>query len=110
MPDSYDIKKLFGKRIKNLRIKHGLTQSQIAELVNVDPKHISCIENGKNFPSASIITKLSSTFEIHPKSLFEFEPEPSIVDLKQSLIKSIENASVQQIEKIFIYTKFLLNN
>ena len=44
-----NIKNLFGRKIKEYRKKRNLTQAQLAELVNVDDKHISCIESGKNF-------------------------------------------------------------
>lgn len=49
------IKILFGKKIKEYRKKKKLTQAQLAEFVNVDDKHISCIESGKNFPSPDLI-------------------------------------------------------
>lgn len=45
-----NIKNLFGRKIKEYRKKKNLTQAQLAELVNVDDKHISCIESvGCNF-------------------------------------------------------------
>ena len=45
-----NIKILFGKKIKELRKKRNYTQAQLAEIVNVDDKHISCIESGKISP------------------------------------------------------------
>lgn len=40
--------------------------------MNVDDKHISCIESGKNFPSADLIERLATSLEVEPKDLFEF--------------------------------------
>ena len=60
------IKKLLGARIKELRIKSGLTQAELAEIVSIDPKHQSCVENGRNFPSADLIEKYAKAFEIDP--------------------------------------------
>lgn len=37
------LKKDFGLRLKELRNKKGITQYQLAELVDIDPKHISHI-------------------------------------------------------------------
>ena len=67
-----NIKNLFGRKIKEYRKKKNLTQAQLAELVNVDDKHISCIESGKNFPSADLIERLATSLEVEPKDLFEF--------------------------------------
>lgn len=45
-----DIKELTGKRIKELRLKKGLKQSELAELVSLEPRSISRIESGHHFP------------------------------------------------------------
>ena len=45
------IKVLFGRKIREYRKKKNLTQAHLTKLVNVDDKHISCIESGKNFLS-----------------------------------------------------------
>lgn len=102
-----NIKNLFGQRIKILRKKKNLTQAQISELVDVDAKHISCIENGKNFPSPELISKLADAFKMHPKELFEFDNTPSPLDLKEEIIKMLDTATEDEIEKIFIYFKFI---
>lgn len=102
-----DIKLLFGQRIKTLRKKRNWTQLQVAEMVNVDAKHISCVENGKNFPSPELIAKLAEAFKLHPSELFEFENTPTTTDLKQDLVKLIESANNNEIAKIYIYTKFI---
>lgn len=105
-----NIKNLFGQRIKILRKKRNLTQSQIAEMVDVDAKHISCIENGKNFPSPELIAKFANAFKINPKDLFEFDNIPSSLDLKAELIKLLDTVSEDEIEKIFVYSKFISGN
>ena len=67
-----EVKRLFGKKIKEFRKKGNLTQAQLAEMVNDDDKHISCIESGKNFPSADLIDRLAKALGVEPKDLFEF--------------------------------------
>lgn len=46
------LKQQLGLRIKELRKKNKLTQAQLAKKVNIATKHESCIETGKNYPSA----------------------------------------------------------
>ncbi|MFA7658459.1 MAG: helix-turn-helix transcriptional regulator [Candidatus Gastranaerophilaceae bacterium] len=102
-----DVKNLFGQRIKILRKKRNLTQSNIAEMVDVDAKHISCIENGKNFPSPELIAKLANAFNLHVKELFEFENPPTSIDFKKEIVKTLDTASDEEIERIFNFTKFI---
>ena len=88
-----NIKILFGRKIRELRKKRNMTQAALAELVNVDDKHISCIESAKNFPSADLIDRLSTALKVEPKDLFEFyylqEPE-NLRNEISSMIKILE--------------------
>ena len=70
------LKKDFGLRLKELRNKKGITQYQLAELVDIDPKHLSHIETGKSFPKADLIEKLAKALDIYYKNLF-FNTESS---------------------------------
>ena len=79
------IKELFGKKIKEYRKNRKLTQAQLAEMVNVDDKHISCIESGKNFPSADLIERFAVALEVEPKDLFEFYYLQEPHDLKENI-------------------------
>lgn len=106
-PFGYNIKKLFGARIKSLRSAKNLTQAKIAELTDVDSKHISCIESGKNFPSAELMGRIAFALGVHPKELFEFEIAPTTGELKEEIAKTISCASDSEIEKIFVYSKFI---
>ncbi len=89
-----NIKVLFGRKLKELRKKNKMTQAKLAELVNVDDKHISCIESGKNFPSADLISRMCDAFEIEPKDLFEFYHLQEPNDLRKSInsmVKVLDN-------------------
>jgi len=68
-----NIKKDFGQRIKELRTKKGITQYQLAEMINIDPKHMSHIETGRSFPKADLIEKIATVFDIEYTDLFKTE-------------------------------------
>ena len=53
-----DIKKVLGKRIKDLRKAKGLTQEKVAELIGIETKSFSNIETGKVFPIAENLNKI----------------------------------------------------
>ena len=100
-----DIKKLFGLRVKEYRKKLGLTQAQLAELVSIDDKHISCIENGKNFPSADLIARISAALKIEPKELFEFYHLQESKNLKKDIVTMLDTLSQEQLQEVFKYIR-----
>ena len=54
-----DLKKDFGLRLKELRNKRGITQSKLAEMVEIDPKHMSHIETGSTKLSLQVFGELA---------------------------------------------------
>ena len=66
-------KKLFGKRLKELREKRGMTQEELSNLLNIEWQHISRLENGKNLPSCTILISLAEIFDIDIRSLTKYE-------------------------------------
>ena len=107
MTDS-DFKKLFGKRIKELRIKNGLTQEQLAEMIEVGERNLSKIECGNVFVKAKTITKLIDALKIEPQELFEFSQHKESEYLETFLINEIKNDSVdiKMLYKIYRAIKY----
>ena len=66
-----DIRKRFGKRIKELRQARGLSQEALAHLVELNTSYISGIEKGESDISIEMIQKLSIAFQINISDLFE---------------------------------------
>lgn len=96
-----------GNVIKNLREKKGLTQSQLAELINVSDKAISRWETGKGFPDISLVEPLASALGISVIELFSgqtvdnrnvsgnmLRSEFYICPICQNIVHSLGNAVV----------------
>ena len=64
-----DKRKYIGARIKELRKIKGLKQSELAELVGIDSKHMSKLECGRCFPSFDLLSKIA---QILDKSIADF--------------------------------------
>ena len=103
-----NIKILFGKKIKELRKKLNYTQAQLAEKVGVDNKHISCIEGGKNFPSADLIARLAAAFLVETKDLFEFNYHKNPENLKDEITAMIEKLDNNELMLAYKYIKTFL--
>ncbi len=68
-----NIKKLLGKRIKEIRKNKGLTQDELAEKIGIESTSISNIENGKYYPTADNLEKIMNALNITPQNLFVIE-------------------------------------
>lgn len=55
---------MIGKRIKEARRRAGLTQVELAELLNVSPKTVSCYERGLQSPWDAQKIELSNLLHI----------------------------------------------
>ncbi len=95
------IKELLGKRIKELRVVKKLTQAQLAELVGIDPKHQSCIENGRNFPSADLLDKFAKVFEVDVCELLKIEQNRSRIYLEEKINKLIKKCSDAELKTVY---------
>ena len=67
-----NIKHLLGIKIKELRIKQGLSQQQLAEMINIDQRNLSNIECGNTFPSKCLF-ELSTALKTPLNEIFDFE-------------------------------------
>lgn len=62
-----------GKLIKEIRLKKGLTQKQLANAVNVTDKAICKWENGHGCPDITLLGQLSKALEIDIQSILQGE-------------------------------------
>jgi len=59
----YDMKEC-GKRIRQLRMKKGYTQEEVAQTLNVDRSFYGRIESGQKGCSVDILVRLSDFFNV----------------------------------------------
>lgn len=74
-----DIKKIFGDNLKKYRKSLGLTQEELAERVDVSPKHLSNIEMGTKFISAELLENLCKELDV-PAHLLFYNKETAVVN------------------------------
>ena len=60
-----------GLRIKELRIKRGLSQAELAKLVGVTPSTVSQVEANIIYPSLPALLKMAEVLSVEISSLFE---------------------------------------
>lgn len=60
-----------GKKIKDLRLKHNITQECLAEKLNITPQAVCKWENGNTMPDIALLPELSAFFGVTIDELFE---------------------------------------
>jgi len=85
-----NIKKLLGKRIRELRKARKITQEQLAEKLGIGPANISYIENGKFAPSMENFEKMVEIFEIELYELYKFTKNGTSEDIRNKLFFELE--------------------
>lgn len=65
-----DMSKL-GQNLRRIRLKKGLSQSDVADLINTSTMAISKFENCKSFPSIRTFIFLCKGLKIKPNKLLE---------------------------------------
>ena len=73
------IKIRINERLRELRIKSGYTQSQIAKILNIDRSTYSYYEIGKTMPDISVLVTLAKVFNISISELLADETAPKNV-------------------------------
>lgn len=55
-----------GEAMRELRQKRGLTQKQLGQMLDVDPTHISLVENGRRNAGPVLVKQLQALIEARP--------------------------------------------
>lgn len=69
----------FGTNLKKIREEKGLTQEQLAKLVNTSRSNITNYETGKNNASVEMLQKLSNVLNVSIDKLTDTEIDESKV-------------------------------
>ena len=64
-----------GMRLKELRIKRGLSQTELAKLVGVTPSTISQVESNLIYPSLPALLKMAEVLSVEVNSFFQESTE-----------------------------------
>lgn len=80
----------FGKRVKELRQRAGLTQQQLAERILVSKAAISNYELYERNPSPEILIKLARVFHVSTDYLLGIEEKLQVLDVSDLTDEDVE--------------------
>lgn len=72
---------IYGKAIKNLRLKNNLTQEQVAQMTGYDTKYISQLETGRYMGTIKTMLKFCKALKVTPNDiLYDFIKDTDVKD------------------------------
>lgn len=96
-----------GSKIRILRKEAGLTQEQLAEIVNVSVNFIGYIERGERAPSIYTVEQLAQALDVDLKDLFEFSESESEDLLDETLLAALRKCEPDDLESLIHIAKQL---
>ena len=104
-----DKKKMIGARIKEIRNKKGLTQEQLSEKMEINPKYLSSIERGCENPTLNTLIKLSESLEVDLGEIFSFIQIEDPEKRKSMATSLLDQADTEQLKLAYKVLSAILN-
>jgi transcriptional regulator with XRE-family HTH domain len=68
---------VFGKELRTLRLKAGLTQEEVAANAGVSREYVSMLESGKNNPTIDVFIRLCHAIGVSPADVVARLDQPA---------------------------------
>ena len=103
------IKQELGQKIKRMRTSRGLTQEQLAEMVDVSQRTMSGVEIGENFVTAETLDKIIKALNTTAEELFSTNHIKETSDLVKEMHMDIEyfSKNPEKLETVYKIIKAL---
>ena len=106
MKTEQELKDIFGKNIKTLRIRKKWSQEKLAESVGVSRNTISEFETGQNFAHAKTLVNLALAFEteiyelLKPEGVLPDKPTDIFAEYSEKVREKVEEIGNSYMEKM----------
>ena len=92
-----------GNFLKKLRKEKGITQEQLAEILNVSGRTVSRWETGNNMPDISILVDIADYYDISIPEIISGERKSEMMNEEERIIaKTMSDYATTEKEKILM--------
>lgn len=94
---------IVSQRIKDLRKKNGMTQKELAEILNVSQNAVYNWENDKRIPNADIVKQIASFFGVSPAYLLGWQDQniELFLEIQKLIDRMNETTELEEAKNIF---------
>ncbi|MBE6968188.1 MAG: helix-turn-helix transcriptional regulator [Ruminococcaceae bacterium] len=103
---NYDLQNI-GSRIQRARKRKGLTQSNLAELLQISETHMSKVEHGKSCGSMLLIKKIAVILDVSADWLLLTDDRTTDQKSSDELLQLLDEFTPSQKEQVFKILKQL---
>ncbi|RJX35941.1 MAG: XRE family transcriptional regulator [Desulfarculus sp.] len=95
------MRKMLGRRVRDLRTSRGMTQEELGELANINYKYLGGIERGERNPSLENLARIASGLGVRLRDLFVLEHEiPTLSGLKAHVAETLASADEKKLRQV----------
>ena len=103
-----DLKQMIGARIKEVRSKKGLTQEQLSERIDINPKYLSSIERGKENPTLNTLIKLAQSLDVNIDDFFAMVEVENPEKRKDLIVSLLDKANDDQLKLAYMVLSVII--
>lgn len=95
-----------GKRIRQRRKELGITQSQLAEMLEISNNHLSSIENGRGSASLDLFCRICAVLKVTPDSILIGQVHSD--NVPQNIAEMLQRCSRDDLDLIQHIVEYML--
>lgn len=84
-----ELRKEFGNNIRRHRKAAGLSQEQLAEMIEIATTSLSLIETGKGFVTSTTLERISKALKVDAAKLFTFVRDDDVPALFEKILQKV---------------------
>lgn len=104
-----ELKKLLGKRIREIRVARNLTQEDLSELTEIGASSISKIESGHFHPTDENLERIAKALKVEPYKLYMFNHQKDTKELLKDIQTMLNQATDEEIKLVYKVLSGILN-
>lgn len=103
------ILKLVGAKIRAVRKRRGLTQEQLAEMIDTQHSYIGYVERGEQNVTLLTLEKIANALKVDLHTLLDYEELSERNPKIFSIVEFLSNKSDHDLEKALLILKHVFN-
>ena len=98
---------LLGRRIRELRMKRGMTQEKLAESAGLDLSQLSRMENGHGNPNFETLQRIAKALQIRAHELLDFSQHDSEMVVREDIVALLDELSSENLRLVHRFMRYM---
>ena len=104
------MEKIIGKRIQEFRKKKGITQEELAEVIDISPHYLSALERGLYNIKLETLVKILNYLDCSADEIFCDVVNRSYAVTSNRLSERMKKLPIEEQNKILAVVELMINN